>query len=98
MGASKGPRFKAAPSAEDEEAAAAKRAAYKAQCDLDVAAFQRSLALEDVGPSEDVSYLTGGSGGGSGSGGGGSGGVGAKVVLRRSADLEREAFERSNGF
>jgi len=46
-----------------------------------VAAFQQSLALEDVDPNEDVSYLTADLGGGGGRG----------RVIRRSADLEREA-------
>jgi hypothetical protein len=41
------PRFKEAPSADSEAEAAAKRAAYKEQCEREILEFQKNLAMED---------------------------------------------------
>ena len=41
------PRFKETPSADSEAEAAAKRAAYKEQCEREILEFQKNLAMED---------------------------------------------------
>jgi len=76
------PRFKDVVSAEDEAEASAKRAAYKAQCEADVLAFQQAMDLEDMDPNEDVSYFTASS---------------RIKSIRRSASLEEVTSRKQSG-